>query len=113
MLGSTPSIVMSHTGTGVKSPNLVCPFYVTSRTGLILVFIDSSLSSRLSAAIKESALHRAFFDRLSSSIDPRTTEEWEVMVTAWEGDQSKPNPFGEAQNSAYILCVGGNKALFY
>lgn len=61
-------------------------------------FIDSSLSSRLLEALKESALHRAFFLRLSSSIDPKTTEKWEAMVAAWEDDQSKPNPFVEAKN---------------
>jgi hypothetical protein len=63
-----------------------------------LGFIDSSLSSRLLEAHKESALHCTFFLRLSSSIDPKTTEKWEAMVTAWEDDQSKPNPFAEAKN---------------
>jgi len=36
-------------------------------------------------------------------------KNWEDMVTAWEDDQSKPNPFEEAKNSTYILCVGENK----
>jgi hypothetical protein len=63
-----------------------------------LGFIDSSLSSQLLEAHKESALHRAFFLRLLSSIDPITMEKLEAMITAWEDDQSKPNPFAKAKN---------------
>lgn len=72
-----------------------------------MVVIDSSLLSRLLEARKESALHRSFFDKLSASIDPKTTEKWEAMVAAWEDDQSKPNPFEEAKNSTSISSVGG------
>jgi hypothetical protein len=56
--------------------------------------------SRLSEAVQGHALHRAFFLKLSSGIDQKTTEEWEAAVTAWEKDQSKLNPFGEAKNGA-------------
>jgi hypothetical protein len=90
---------MPHTGTGVKLSDLVCHLYVTSRSGLIYFrSIDSSFSSRLVEALKESTLHRAFFLKLSSSIDPKTSEKWEADVTTWEDDQSKPNPFAEAKN---------------
>ncbi|KAI0273137.1 hypothetical protein BGY98DRAFT_936390 [Russula aff. rugulosa BPL654] len=48
-----------------------------------IVRFDSSLSSQLVEALKESALHRAFFLKLLSSIDSMTLEKWEADVTAW------------------------------
>jgi hypothetical protein len=56
----------------------------------------------LSEALKERALHRAFFLQLSSNLDQKVVKEWEGLVTAWEKDQTKPSPFEEVKNSAYI-----------
>jgi hypothetical protein len=56
----------------------------------------------LSEALKERALHRAFFLKLSSSLDTNVIEEWEELVTAWEDDQTKPSPFEEVKSSAYF-----------
>jgi hypothetical protein len=73
-----------------------------------LRFVGSFLASRLSEAIQGRALHRAFFLKLSSSIDSETIEKWEKLVTAWEDDQTKPCPFNEVKNSAFNLCQAEN-----
>jgi hypothetical protein len=62
----------------------------------------TSLASRLSEALKESALHRAFFLQLTSGLCPTAVKQWEDVVTAWENDQTKPCPFVEVKNSPYI-----------
>ena len=78
-----------------------------SVSGLTAFFLpDSSLVSRLSEALKECALHRAFFLKLSSGLDQTVIKEWEELVTAWEDDQTKPSPFEEVKNGAYILRLG-------
>jgi hypothetical protein len=73
----------------------------------------SSLASRLSEALKEQALHRAFFLKLTSGLDQDTIKEWEELVTAWEDDQTKPNPFEEVKSSAYILYFGENNISYW
>jgi len=76
--------------------SLLCNIQV--QTDIYIQSIDSSLLSRLLEGLKESTLHRAFFNNLSSSIDSKTLEKWEANITAWEDDESKPNPFAEAKN---------------
>jgi hypothetical protein len=66
----------------------------------------SALALRLSNAIQEQALHRAFFLKLSSGLDSKAITEWEELATAWEDDQTKPSPFEEVKNRAYILYFG-------
>lgn len=97
------------TGIGVKLPDLVCPFFMSPCQGLLVVPpfpLGPSLASRLTEALKERALHRAFFLKLSSGLDEATIKEWEELVKAWEHDQTKPSPFEDVKNSAYVLCLG-------
>jgi len=60
--------------------------------------------SRFSEAIHGHALHHAFFVKLSSSIDPKTVQQWKELVMAWEADQTKACPFEDVKNSMFNLC---------
>ena len=113
MPGSMRLIATQLTGTGVKSSSLVHWFYMGPCQDLLRFGpTGSALASRLSEAIREHALHHAFFLKLSSGLDgldPKIITEWEELATAWEDDQMKPSPFEELKNRAYILYSGENE----
>src|SRR6516164_2158306 len=101
------SIVMPLTGIGVKLSSSVCIYifqmFVKPHFFFLPLSAGLSLSSRLSEALKAHALHHAFFDKLSSGLEPQTIKEWEEAVKAWEDDQTKPNPFEDFKKSVYIF----------
>jgi len=100
-------------GIGIKSSSSVCQFH-ESMLRLIGFFfhVGSLLASRLAEALKERALHCAFYMKLSSGLDQMIVEKWKELVTAWEDDQTKPSPFEEVKNSVFILYLDENKISF-
>lgn len=51
------------------------------------------LSQKLAVARRECELHEKEFELFSQSIAPLTRNEWLAMVTLWESDPTKPNPY--------------------
>jgi hypothetical protein len=106
-------IAMPLIGIGIKSSSLVCLFHeFVSRLIGFFFHVGSLLASRLAEALKEHALHRTFYMKLLSGLDQTIVEKWKELVTAWEDDQTKPSPFEEVNNSAFISYLDENKISF-
>ena len=56
----------------------------------------SSLSQKLIVAIHKSATHEMELNLFSLSIPELTRVQWLSMVTSWESDPTKPNPYNIA-----------------
>ena len=52
-----------------------------------------SLSQKLVTAKRECELHKMEFELFSQSIPSSTRDGWLAMVTLWESDSAKPNPY--------------------
>ncbi|KAI5984696.1 hypothetical protein F5J12DRAFT_907939 [Pisolithus orientalis] len=62
-----------------------------------LVGLGCLLCDRLKAAIAEQSHHCATLEEFNTSIGTSQRETWTTMITAWEADKSKPNPYAATQ----------------
>ena len=49
-------------------------------------------------ASKMSKTQNNIFIQLSSTLPPETVKKWEEMVTAWNADPKRPNPYQEKKS---------------
>jgi hypothetical protein len=77
----------------VASTNVYKPF-LTRLPGL-------SLAARLNLAIEMQKIHCKAFDDHNKTFDDSTIAKWTKMVTDWEADQTKANPFEEPETCEY------------
>ncbi|KAI6151215.1 hypothetical protein BKA82DRAFT_3975358 [Pisolithus tinctorius] len=62
-----------------------------------LVGLGCLLRDRLKAATAERSRHCATLEEFNTSIGASQRETWTAMITAWEADKSKPNPYATTQ----------------
>jgi hypothetical protein len=62
---------------------------------LFIIYVTSgmSLKTKLATALAATALHSEQFHEFSCRFSEAVIKTWESMVSAWEVDDSKPNPY--------------------
>lgn len=67
--------------------------------------VANVLLARAKIAIEERTRLRLCFEELHAALDAKITKPWEAMVTAWEADQSQPNPFELPPQGTTLIMV--------
>jgi len=94
----TPSMIMLVVGTGAKSLGLVHhPICFVIRTISLTcdLFIGHLFSSRLKKALVMQVKHEQAFVKFNGTFPPAVVDKWETMVTEWDNDKTKKNPYEE------------------
>ncbi|KAI6145951.1 hypothetical protein BKA82DRAFT_4330489 [Pisolithus tinctorius] len=75
-----------------------------------LVGLGCLLRDRLKAATAERSHHCATLEEFNTSIGASQRETWTAMITTWEADKSKPNPYATTQ--CYVIAVPTKAEVF-
>lgn len=50
--------------------------------------------------------HQQLFEEFTATFPPEVVAGWGQMITEWEGDMSKPNPYEEPAKGSFCLFCG-------
>jgi hypothetical protein len=79
---------------------MYCISFCLSHTHLSL--LGPLLLQKLKEAIPECDQHIFDLQDFEEAIPPASLAAWQVMITEWEQDQSKPNPFKSEASGMYL-----------
>lgn len=71
----------------------------------MFVLLGSSLYDGLKHAIEMHQVHHQLFDEFTATFPVETVAGWEKMVTEWESDMTKSNPYEEPAIGKYLSRV--------
>jgi hypothetical protein len=55
--------------------------------------------------VRECDKHVKTFNQLSSQFSSETINQWLAMITAWDSDHSKPNPYEEVEEGNLLRIM--------
>ena len=89
-------------GTGRRSWEWVCPF---SR---VIFFANGEISGvlLLRGLVKALAMkkkHTAISEKFDATLPANLRREWQEMISQWERDKSKPNPYTHTEKGSYLV----------
>lgn len=73
--------------------------------------LGSSLAGQLDLAIEMQKTHCEAFADHNNTFDDVTIAKWTTMVTDWEADPEKPNPYDEPETCKFDTCI--NQTIYH